>query len=158
VERLSVNLSPRQLLEPGLPARVDRLLHLLGVAPHRLLFEVTETFVVDNFDVASDFLSSLRHMGCLVGLDDFGSGYSSLGYLRRLPVDFLKLDRALINDVDLDPQAAKIAETIVDLARSLSLSTIAEGIERDEQADALAAMGCQFGQGFLFGLPRSMTP
>ncbi len=130
VERLSVNLSPRQLLEPGFPARVERLLHMLEVSPGRLLFEVTETFVVDNFDLASEFLGSLRQMGCPVGLDDFGSGYSSLGYLRRLPVDFLKLDRALVEDVDLDPQAARIAETIVALSHSLSLTTIAEGIER----------------------------
>ncbi len=158
VERLSVNLSPRQLLEPGFPARVERLLHMLEVSPGRLLFEVTETFVVDNFDVASEFLGSLRQMGCQVGLDDFGSGYSSLGYLRRLPVDFLKLDRALVQDVDMDPQAARIAEAIVALARSLSLNTIAEGIERAEQADALTTMGCRYGQGFFFGPPRSVSP
>ncbi len=157
VEKLSVNLSPRQLLEPGFPARVERLLRMLEVSPGRLLFEVTETFVVDNFDVASEFLSSLRQMGCPVGLDDFGSGYSSLGYLRRLPVDFLKLDRALVQDVDTDGQAARIAETIVALARSLTLTTIAEGIERLQQADALATMGCQYGQGFLFGSPRSIS-
>jgi EAL domain-containing protein (putative c-di-GMP-specific phosphodiesterase class I) len=157
VERLSVNLSPRQLLEPGFPARVERLLRVLDVSPGRLLFEVTETFVVENFELASEFLSGLRQMGCPVGLDDFGSGYSSLGYLRRLPVDFLKLDRALVQDVDTDDQAARIAETIVALARSLTLTTIAEGIERVEQADALATMGCQYGQGFLFGPPCSIS-
>ena len=131
---------------------------MLEVSPGRLLFEVTETFVVDNFDLASECLGSLRQMGCSVGLDDFGSGYSSLGYLRRLPVDFLKLDRALVQDVDTDLQAARIAETIVALSRSLSLTTIAEGIERVEQADALTTMGCQFGQGFLFGPARSVAP
>jgi diguanylate cyclase (GGDEF)-like protein/PAS domain S-box-containing protein len=158
VERLSVNLSPRQLLEPGLPARVERLLHMLEVPPGKLLFEVTENFVVDNFDLASEFLGSLRSMGCAVGLDDFGTGYSSLGYLRRLPVDFLKLDRVLVGEVDTDSQAARIAETIVALAHSLSLTTIAEGIERAEQADALSTMGCQYGQGFLFGPARSIAP
>lgn len=152
--RISVNLSPRQLLEPGLPARVERLLGLLDIPPGRLLFEVTENFVVDNFDVAAESLGNLRQLGCFVGLDDFGTGYSSLGYLRRLPVDFLKLDRVLVQDIHTDPQAARIAETIVSLARSLSLATIAEGIEREEQAEALTAMGCHYGQGWLFGHPQ----
>jgi EAL domain-containing protein (putative c-di-GMP-specific phosphodiesterase class I) len=131
---------------------------MLEVPPGKLLFEVTENFVVDNFDLASEFLGSLRSMGCAVGLDDFGTGYSSLGYLRRLPVDFLKLDRVLVGEVDTDSQAARIAETIVALAHSLSLTTIAEGIERAEQADALSTMGCQYGQGFLFGPARSIAP
>jgi diguanylate cyclase (GGDEF)-like protein/PAS domain S-box-containing protein len=154
VSRVSVNLSPRQLFEPGLPARVERLLGLLEVSPSRLLFEVTENFVVENFDLAVQALGSLRQLGCPVGLDDFGTGYSSLGYLRKLPVDFLKLDRVLVRDIDSDIQAARIAETIVSLARTLSLATIAEGVEREQQADSLADMGCQFGQGWLFGPPE----
>ena len=154
MSRISVNLSPRQLVEPGLPARVERLLGLSEVAPRRLLFEVTENFVVDNFEIAAGSLGNLRQLGCPVGLDDFGTGYSSLGYLRRLPVDFLKLDRVLVQDIHADPQAARIAETIVRLARTLSLATIAEGIEREEQAEALAGMGCHYGQGWLFGRPQ----
>jgi diguanylate cyclase (GGDEF)-like protein/PAS domain S-box-containing protein len=153
VSRISVNLSPRQLVDPGLPARVERLLGLLEVPPGRLLFEVTENFVVDNFDIAAGSLANLRQLGCPVGLDDFGTGYSSLGYLRQLPVDFLKLDRELVQDVDTDPQAARIAETIVSLARTLSLATIAEGIERETQAHELNVMGCHYGQGWLFGRP-----
>jgi diguanylate cyclase (GGDEF)-like protein/PAS domain S-box-containing protein len=156
VQRLSVNLSPRQLLDPGLPARVERLLRLLDISPERLLFEVTENFVVENFGIAGGSLANLRQLGCLVGLDDFGTGYSSLAYLRRLPVDFLKLDRVLVQDIDTDPQAARIAETVVVLAHALGLPTIAEGIERPEQADGLAAMGCQYGQGWLFGRPQPM--
>lgn len=103
--------------------------------------------------LATESLSRLRRLGCTVGLDDFGTGYSSLGYLRRLPVDFIKLDRELVGDLDTDPQAARIAETIVSLARALSLTTIAEGIERQSQADALRAMNCHYGQGWLFGRP-----
>jgi EAL domain-containing protein (putative c-di-GMP-specific phosphodiesterase class I) len=156
VQRLSVNLSPRQLLDPGLPARVERLLRLLDISPERLLFEVTENFVVENFGIAGGSLANLRQLGCLVGLDDFGTGYSSLAYLRRLPVDFLKLDRVLVQDIDTDPQAARIAETVVVLAHALGLPTIAEGIERPEQAEGLAAMGCQYGQGWLFGRPQPM--
>jgi diguanylate cyclase len=151
--RLTINLSPRQLLEPGLPSHVERLLALTGVLPASLAFEVTENVVVENFELAAQSLSSLRQLGCPTGLDDFGSGYSSLGYLRRLPLDFLKLDRELVRDVDTDPQASRIAETIIALGRTLSLLTIAEGIERQSQADALADMGCQYGQGWLFGRP-----
>lgn len=150
--RLTINLSPRQLLEPGLPSHVERLLALTGVPPASLAFEVTENVVVENFELAVRSLSSLRQLGCPTGLDDFGSGYSSLGYLRRLPLDFLKLDRELVRDVDTDPQASRIAETIIVLGRTLSLLTI-EGFERQSQADALADMGCQFGQGWLFGRP-----
>lgn len=155
VARISVNLSPRQLLDPGLPTRVERLLGLLEVPPGRLLFEVTENFVVENFDIAVESLGNLRQLGCPVGLDDFGTGYSSLGYLRRLPLDFLKLDRELVQDIATDPQAARIAETIVSLARTLSLATIAEGIECEAQAERLAAMGCHYGQGWFFGRPLS---
>jgi EAL domain-containing protein (putative c-di-GMP-specific phosphodiesterase class I) len=79
-----------------------------------------------------------------------------LAYLRRLPVDFLKLDRVLVQDIDTDPQAARIAETVVVLAHTLGLPTIAEGIERPEQAEGLAAMGCQYGQGWLFGRPQPL--
>jgi Amt family ammonium transporter len=121
------------------------------VDPRRLGFEITETVVIDNFQLARESLHQLRQLGCSVGLDDFGTGYSSLSYLRQLPVDFLKLDRSLVEDVDTDDQAFHIAETIVRLARSLSLTTIGEGIEQTGQAEALRRTGCDFGQGFLYG-------
>jgi EAL domain-containing protein (putative c-di-GMP-specific phosphodiesterase class I) len=152
--RVSVNLSPRQLLYPGLPARVERLLRSHDLRPEQTAFEVTEAVVVENFELATACLNRLRQLGCPVGLDDFGSGYSSLGYLRRLPLDFLKLDRQLVADIDTDPQAADIATMIAALARTLSLTTIAEGIERQPQADILAAAGCDYGQGWLFGRPE----
>jgi len=151
--RVSVNLSPRQLIDPGLPARIERLLGLHELRPEFLSFEVTEAVLVENFELATESLNRLRYLGCPVGLDDFGTGYSSLSYLRRLPVDFLKLDIELVADVDTDHQAAKIADAIVSLARTLSLTTIAEGVERQSQADALDAMGCHYGQGWLFGRP-----
>jgi len=113
--------------------------------------------VVENFAVATASLHALRRLGCLVGLDDFGTGYSSLGYLRKLPVDFVKLDRTLIADVDTDPQAALIANSVVSLARALSLIAIAEGIERESQLAAVTDMGCTFGQGYLFGHPEAPT-
>ena len=153
VRRINVNLSPRQLLDPGLPARVERMLAAKRTDAGRLAFEVTEAVVIKDFELAIESLNRLRALGCPVGLDDFGTGYSSLGYLRRLPVDFLKLDRELVAEVDSDSQAAEIAGMIVTLARALSLATVAEGIERTEQASILTAMGCDYGQGWLYGRP-----
>ena len=155
--KVFVNLSPRQLLDPGLCSRTERYLKSMNVVASALAFEVTETVVVENFEQASEQLSRLRHIGCAVGLDDFGTGYSSLGYLRRLPVDFLKVDAALVGDLGTGPQALRIVETVVSLAKALSLRTIAEGIERQSQADALVAMGCDCGQGWLYGRPAPAT-
>jgi diguanylate cyclase (GGDEF)-like protein/PAS domain S-box-containing protein len=148
-----VNLSARQLLDPGLPARVEQLVKASRIVPRALGFEVTETAVIENYGLAVESLSRLRHIGCSVGLDDFGAGYSSLGYLRRLPVDFLKLDRELVRDLGSDPQVAPIAEAIISMAHSLGLTTTAEGVEEQAQADALTVMGCDCGQGWLFGRP-----
>jgi len=156
--KISVNLSPRQLFDPRLPARAEQLLAARGVRPQRLAFEITETVVVENHALASECLSSLRSLGCSVGLDDFGTGYSSLGYLRRLPVDFLKIDRSLVSDVADDSQAARIVEAITSLADALGLFTIAEGLERESQLEALVEIGVDAGQGWLLGypaLPRS---
>jgi diguanylate cyclase (GGDEF)-like protein/PAS domain S-box-containing protein len=156
--KISVNLSPRQLFDPRLPARAEQLLAARGVRPQRLAFEITETVVVENHALASECLSSLRSLGCSVGLDDFGTGYSSLGYLRRLPVDFLKIDRSLVSDVADDSQAARIVEAISSLADALGLFTIAEGLERESQLEALVEIGVDAGQGWLLGypaLPRS---
>ncbi|HTW06212.1 MAG TPA: GGDEF domain-containing protein [Acidimicrobiales bacterium] len=153
VTKAFVNLSARQLLDPGLPARVEQLFKASRIAPRALGFEVTETVVIENYGLAVECLRRLRHLGCSVGLDDFGVGYSSLGYLRRLPVDFLKLDRELVRDLGSDAQVAPIAEAIISMAHSLGLTTTAEGIEEQAQADALTVMGCDFGQGWLFGRP-----
>jgi diguanylate cyclase (GGDEF)-like protein len=151
-----VNLSARQLLDPALAARVKQLLRASRLKPGALGFEVTETAVIEDFSLAVECLGSLRHLGCPVGLDDFGVGYSSLGYLRHLPVDFIKLDRELVRDIGSDPQAARIAEAIISMAHSLGLTTTAEGIEQQVQADALTVMGCDHGQGWLFGRPSRL--
>jgi diguanylate cyclase (GGDEF)-like protein/PAS domain S-box-containing protein len=156
--RISVNLSPRQLFDPRLPGHVERLLSIHGVNPGRLAFEMTETVVVENYSLAAQCIASLRGLGCPVGLDDFGTGYSSLGNLRRLPVDFLKIDRTLVADTDVDVQAVRIVQAIVSLAGALGLCTVAEGIERERQLDAVAEAGVDLGQGWLFGHPRAPTP
>jgi EAL domain-containing protein (putative c-di-GMP-specific phosphodiesterase class I) len=126
------------------------------VAASRIAFEVTETVLVEDFELASSVLSGLRRLGCFVGLDDFGAGYSSLGYLRRLPLDFIKIDRSLIDAIDTDSQARTIVSSVVSLAKALSLVTIAEGVERESLVAPLFEMGCDYGQGWHFGraLPR----
>ena len=128
--RASLNLSARQLAVAGLADQVERLLEGNEVTALQLAFEVTETALMENFETATATLSRLRQLGCLVGLDDFGVGYSSLNYLHRLPVDFIKLDRSLVDAIETDAQARTIAASFVSLAKALSLGTVAEGIER----------------------------
>jgi EAL domain-containing protein (putative c-di-GMP-specific phosphodiesterase class I) len=151
--RTSVNLSPRQLAIPGLADQVERVLTLNNVPASRMAFEVTETVLVEDFEMATDALARLRRLGCAIGLDDFGVGYSSLSYIQRLPLDFIKLDRSFVEAIDRDAQAHAIAATIIQLARTLSLTTVAEGVERESLAAALAEMGCDYGQGWYFGRP-----
>ncbi len=115
---------------------------------------------MENFDMANSTLTRIRRLGCLVGLDDFGVGYSSPSYLNRLPVDFIKLDRSLVDAIDTDPQARTIAASFISLAKALSLATVAEGVERPSLIGPLVAMGCDYGQGWHFGrpAPRPRSP
>ncbi len=135
----------------GLAGQVERLLEGNAVAAHQLAFEVTETALMDNFETATSTLSRLRQLGCLVGLDDFGVGYSSLNYLHRLPVDFIKLDRSLVSAVDTDGQARTIAASFVSLAKALSLGTVAEGIERPSLIGPSGTWVATMGRGGISG-------
>lgn len=156
----SLNLSARQLAVAGLADQVELLVEVHGVPAHQLAFEVTETALMENFDMANSTLTRIRRLGCLVGLDDFGVGYSSPSYLNRLPVDFIKLDRSLVDAIDTDPQARTIAASFISLAKALSLATVAEGVERPSLIGPLVAMGCDYGQGWHFGrpAPRPRSP
>jgi diguanylate cyclase (GGDEF)-like protein/PAS domain S-box-containing protein len=150
---LSVNLSARELASPHLIQLIDRVISERGIPRGALSFEITETLLMTNFEHALEMMSRLRRSGSRVGLDDFGAGYSSLGYVRRLPIDFIKLDRKLIEDVDVDSQARAIVGAVIAMARALGIEVIAEGIERPAQADVLAGLGADLGQGYLFGRP-----
>jgi EAL domain-containing protein (putative c-di-GMP-specific phosphodiesterase class I) len=101
-------------------------------------------------------LRAIRQLGCRIGLDDFGTGYSSLSYLRRLPIDFLKIDGSFIADIDSDPQANAIVGAIITMADALALEVVAEGVEREAQADSLRDLDCGLAQGYLFGRPIEM--
>jgi EAL domain-containing protein (putative c-di-GMP-specific phosphodiesterase class I) len=153
--RVSVNLSPRQLATPGLPRILDALVTSRADRA-AVQFEITETLLIDEWEHTAGVLAELRRLGYRVGLDDFGTGYSSLAYLRRLPLDFLKIDRSLVADVDRDRQARAIAGAIIAMADALEIVVIAEGVERESQAETLLNLGADEAQGYLFGAAEEL--
>ena len=155
---MSVNLSARQLTTPGLLTMVDRILSDFGLAPWRLCFEITESVLMDDIDVAIPVLSKLRELGVRLAIDDFGTGYSSLGYLRRFPVDIVKLDRAFVAGLGSDSAADAIAAAVINLGHALGLSVIAEGVENEEQLTVLRALRCDRAQGYLWSAPQAPAP
>ncbi len=150
---LAVNVSVRQLRQRDFVAQVLAVLASTGADPRRLKLELTESLLLDNAEDTIAKMAALKEIGVGFALDDFGTGFSSLSYLKRLPLEKLKIDRSFVLDVLTDPNDAAIARTIVALARSLGLATIAEGVETEEQRDFLADAGCHSYQGFLFSRP-----
>ncbi len=150
---VAVNLAAPNLLDLALPRDVAVLLQRRGVEPSRLHLEITETIVAADPVRVAEILAELRKLGVILSLDDFGTGSSSLGYLRRLPVQELKIDKSFILGMADDEQAAAIVRTTVDLAHTLGLHAVAEGIETEPVRDRLQACGCDHGQGFLLGRP-----
>ena len=153
---MSVNVSVRQLEEPGFADCVKSVLDTSGVAPSCLVLEVTESILADPGGDAAEALASLRLLGVRVALDDFGTGYSSISYLRQLPVDILKIDRSFVSGPDAGPGDALLV-AIVAMAQRLGLDVIPEGIEDLDQLSRLRDMGCHFGQGFLLSRPVSAS-
>jgi PAS domain S-box-containing protein len=150
---MSVNVSPLQLRETSFVDDVHAALTDSGLAPERLCLEITETAMVADLDAAAATLQRLRALGVQFALDDFGTGHSSLTLLRRLPLDTVKVDRSLIRRVAVDASDAVLVQLAVDAAHTLGLRVCAEGIEEIDQAQQLVAMGCDTGQGWLFGRP-----
>ena len=153
LERVSVNVSARQLVAGDLPGKVGAALARHAVAAHRLELEVTESLMVGDVRAASVQLAQIRRLGVTIAMDDFGTGHSSLALLRKLPIDVLKVDRAFVTDMATDPSALAVTRTIVTLAKSLALRLVAEGIETEPQAALLRSMGCDEFQGYLYGKP-----
>jgi EAL domain-containing protein (putative c-di-GMP-specific phosphodiesterase class I) len=152
---ISVNVSVRQLDRPGFANEVKGVLLATRIDPANLVLEVTETILADPNGLAAAALDDLRLTGIRVALDDFGSGYSSIGYLRQLPVDILKIDRSFLTGTYAGGAGNALLEAIVGMGHSLSLDVICEGIEELEQFFRLQAMGCSLGQGFLLSRPMS---
>ncbi len=153
---MAVNVSVRQLSDNALVDAIETALLTHRVPPERLKIEVTESALIRNPDRAAETLRRVRQLGVRISLDDFGTGYCSLAYLTRFPVDALKIDREFISGPEgllATERGTPLVRAILDLAKSLGLSVIAEGIETEEQAGALQRMGCPLGQGFYFGRP-----
>jgi diguanylate cyclase (GGDEF)-like protein len=150
---MSVNLSGRQIEDPGLVADVRRALDDAGLDPQMLTLEITESVLMRDAEQTIDALRRLREVGVRLAIDDFGTGYSSLSYLRRLPVDILKIDRSFVAVVDSGPDEAALVRSIVSLGASLRLETVAEGIEQPQQLAQLRSLGTRLGQGYYFAKP-----
>jgi diguanylate cyclase (GGDEF)-like protein/PAS domain S-box-containing protein len=150
---IAVNVSVRQFRHPDFVDEVMSAIEASGIAPHKLKLELTESLLADGIEVTVAKMGSLKEMGVTLSLDDFGMGYSSLSYLKRLPLDQLKIDREFVKDILTDANDAAIARTIVGLAQSLGLGVIAEGVETQAQRLFLAQQGCLAYQGYLFCKP-----
>jgi diguanylate cyclase (GGDEF)-like protein len=150
---MSVNLSARQVRDPGLVAFVAAALHDNGIRPGCLSLEITESVLLHDTDYAVAQLEALKALGTSLALDDFGTGYSSLNYLRRFPIDTLKIDRSFVMDLDRPGGNATLIRTILSLGESLNLRTIAEGVEGQAELDQLRSMGCRMAQGYHFARP-----
>jgi diguanylate cyclase (GGDEF)-like protein/PAS domain S-box-containing protein len=151
--RLGVNVSVRHLQAGCLAPDVARALADSGVPPQRLMVEITESVLMADEEGMAGDLSTLREMGCVLSLDDFGKGYSSLARLARLPVDILKMDREFVGHIDRDPRSTAIVGSVIELGRTLGMDVVAEGVETPEQLAALHGLGCRYLQGYLLGRP-----
>ena len=166
--RMAVNFSPLQFRSADLPDLVEKALATSGLSAAGLVIELTESTLMRDDLVAGPSLKALKELGCRIALDDFGTGYSSFGYLTRFPVDELKVDQSFIRGVSGEPKMQSIVKALVVMAQGLGMETVAEGIETHDTARFLSDIGCDVGQGFLFGrpldgesllaLPQSSTP
>ncbi|MDX1464988.1 MAG: EAL domain-containing protein [Halomonas sp.] len=151
---LAVNVSAHQLCQSGFVAEVERALARHDVPPEALEVEVTESAVMTDLESALQQLQQLADLGVSIAIDDFGTGHSSLAYLRRMPVDTIKIDRSFLTHLLEDAESHRLVESIVAMAHGLNCQVVAEGIEAPAQAVSLAAMGCEMGQGFWFARPQ----
>ena len=150
---ISVNVSGRQLSQGDVAADVKRALSASGLDPACLTLELTESALMHNLNAGAGMIQRLHALSVGLHLDDFGTGYSSLSYLHSFPVDALKVDQSFVHRMDRAPEQSAIVKAIVSLAHNLGMEVIAEGVETRAQADALGALGCRRGQGFLFSQP-----
>ena len=152
---INVNVSARQFRDPRFVGEVRHVLDESGLAPASLVLELTETVLMRQTDQVRTDMRTLKDLGVRIAIDDFGTGFSSLGYLRDFPIDLLKIDKSFVDGILADEQQVALVEGIIGIAGTLGMKVIAEGIEDPRQQTALAAMGCEFGQGYLFSPPVS---
>jgi EAL domain-containing protein (putative c-di-GMP-specific phosphodiesterase class I) len=150
-----VNLSARQLRRQDLAETVRGVLQSTGLDGNCLCLDITETLYITVLEGNTEALDDLRRMGVHISIDDFGMGYSSLAYLKRLPADTLKIDRSFVAGLGQDVEDTAIVQMTINLAHTLGMRIIAEGVESKEQAEQLREMGCDLGQGYYFAEPLS---
>jgi EAL domain-containing protein (putative c-di-GMP-specific phosphodiesterase class I) len=151
--RVAVNVSSRQIASPDFLNMVISRLQEQGLPGEALIIEITETMVIGNLENAIQVLKNLKEKGIDAAIDDFGTGYSSLSHLHRLPVEYLKIDKSFIANINVDQDRETIVRTILAMAKSLGIKTIAEGIDRPAQQAILGELGCDIGQGYLYSKP-----
>ncbi|MBK7974659.1 MAG: EAL domain-containing protein [Deltaproteobacteria bacterium] len=151
--RASINLSPMQLTREGFAERVAAILDAHGVPPNAIELEITERSLMRSEHTVETNLNALRGLGLRLSLDDFGTGFSSLSYLRRFRFDVLKIDRSFVRDLIHDPEDGAITNAILSMSRALGLRVIAEGVETEAQRAYLCERGCELMQGYLFSRP-----
>jgi EAL domain-containing protein (putative c-di-GMP-specific phosphodiesterase class I) len=156
---VAINVSPRHFLAPDFAQRLLTLLDQARVAPERVRVEITEVALLEDAPRTQESLALLQRHGVRVQLDDFGTGYSALSYLHRFPISSLKIDRSFVSRLEGSSSAESLAviRAIVALGHSLGIDLIAEGVETRHQRDHLRALGCRFGQGFLFSVPAPLA-
>ena len=153
VPGIAVNLSPRQFQQGDFAERAMEVICATGADPGRIEFEITESMLMKDPELAVAQLARLKQLGFMLSVDDFGTGYSSLAYLTRFPLDKLKIDRAFVKDLTTNPNDAAIAQAIISLAHNLRLSVVAEGVENEGQLNFLMRHGCDHLQGYIFSPP-----
>ncbi|MBI3231418.1 MAG: EAL domain-containing protein, partial [Burkholderiales bacterium] len=150
---LAVNLSPRQFMNRGLIESIAQILQETAINPALLEFEITETALMQHGEHTMEILELINKMGIHLSIDDFGTGYSSLAYLKRFPVEKLKIDRAFVKDLEHSADDRAIVSAIIALSNSLQLAVVAEGVEDEQQYQFLRELGCRYAQGYLFSRP-----
>jgi EAL domain-containing protein (putative c-di-GMP-specific phosphodiesterase class I) len=151
--RVAVNFSPRQLSHPRAVEVVVESLETAGIEPDLLCVEITESALVEDAASTLNTLNQLKELGVRLALDDFGTGYSSLTYVRRFPIDTLKIDRSFIDGIVGSTEDAAIVTAVLEMGRALGVHVVAEGVETEEQAEHLRKLGCKLAQGYLFSRP-----
>jgi diguanylate cyclase (GGDEF)-like protein/PAS domain S-box-containing protein len=157
---VAVNLSARQFHDPNLLSIIEHSLALSGLAPQRLVLEITESVALSDIESAISVIERLKSQGIALALDDFGTGYSSLSYLAKLRPRTIKIDRSFVSPVHSSTQAEQLLEAMISLCHTLDMTVVAEGIETEEQLELLRGLGCEFGQGYLFSpaVPALQVP
>lgn len=154
--KVAVNLSPRQFREKNFPSRIAEILAEADLPAQYLELEITESSAMEHAGETINMMNELNAMGLSLAIDDFGTGYSSLAYLKRFPIQKLKIDRSFVSDIAVDQNDAAIANSIISLAHNMSLNVVAEGVENNDQAELLRQRGCDMAQGFYFAKPMSV--